>query len=257
MFFATLSSGTRFGSHNPDRFSAMPPSPSPDNAARGDPASAGGTHVTYNIVAIVQISSIIIIVLLGTTCVLWVYPPANQLAEWATCLSLATRVYIGIERDVRPSIPFCTHRGQFLIWAKNSPTPRSGVTKCSHSKSVVGQGSGNLIDHALPISPSALAEQSHRRIPRTIASPGQPSPIRRHRQQHPNWLPHRPGQMCHRRIHRNNQIQFMLTKRGCIYQKSFSSRREVDQFPSLRLRPQPIPSANCKKLTLGISDSGD
>ena len=92
MLFATISSGTRFVSRNLDRSSALPVRPSPvTTLAVTEPPPAERASFTHR--AMVQISSVIIAVLLGSTCILWVYPAANQLAEWMGA-SHANAIYI-------------------------------------------------------------------------------------------------------------------------------------------------------------------
>ena len=116
MLFATISSGTRIVSRNPDRFSAMPLSPSPVTTLAAT-ESLPVERASFTHRAMVQISSVIIMILLGTTCILWVYPAANQLAEWAGA-SYKNAIYIGLGAMLE-SIPFVLV-AIILIWRRTA-----------------------------------------------------------------------------------------------------------------------------------------
>ena len=74
-------------SQNRDRFSVIPPSVM---AAASRTKHAGVVHR-----ALVKISAFTIVALLDVTCILWVYPLANQIAEWAGASHLKA-VHIGL-----------------------------------------------------------------------------------------------------------------------------------------------------------------
>ena len=77
------------------------------------------------------------------------------------------------------------------------------------------QLSGHLIQELIPILVGPAAEETQRRIPGTVSAVFQPSPISPLPQQPPNGRCESTGQMQHRGINRDHQIQ-LTDHRGRI-----------------------------------------
>jgi hypothetical protein len=105
MRIAAISSLMGFASSNSDRSSIAPAQPdASDRAATIDrtlrPAAA-----------------VIVVALLNVTCVLWIYPLANQLAEWAG-VSFLNAIYVGLG-TMLGSVPFIL-AATILIWRRKA-----------------------------------------------------------------------------------------------------------------------------------------
>jgi hypothetical protein len=83
-------------------------------------------------------------------------------------------------------------------------------------------------DHVGHVLALLLAKQPHGRVPRIILAIEQPAPIGHPRQQDPDRLAERTGQMRNRRIHRNHQIE--RGDGGCGVDEILQKARELVDF---------------------------
>ena len=90
--------------------------------------------------------------------------------------------------------------------ARGRPRPVTGL-EALHVFHLVHELLSNATENALPIAGLRLAEQPRAKIPGRILALEQPAKIGRERQQRPNRFAERAGEMHHRSIHRDHQIE--------------------------------------------------
>ena len=71
----------------------------------------------------------------------------------------------------------------------------------------LGQHALDARQHAFPIANFRLPKKPRCRIPRAVGTIEHPTKIRHSRKQNPDPLPHRAGQMSHRRIDADDEIE--------------------------------------------------
>ena len=84
----------------------------------------------------------------------------------------------------------------------------------------------NLVENRLPRTHGFLPIQTHRWVPWATIPFGQPAPIGNIRQQDPDWLAERRGEMSGRSIDSDHQIK--VRNRGCRLAKVREKRCEID-----------------------------
>ena len=68
---------------------------------------------------------------------------------------------------------------------------------------------GNACDQRFPRACGVLAKQPGRRIPGAVVAIQEPSPASVVAIEQPKWLAKRAGEMRHRRVHRDNEVQIL------------------------------------------------
>ena len=76
------------------------------------------------------------------------------------------------------------------------------------------EGGADPLHDAGPVTRGRLTEDPQGRVPRRILTLKLPAPVRHKGEQEPDGLPHRPGKVSHRRVHRENEVEIRDDPRG-------------------------------------------